>query len=90
MKTRLPYALARFGILLGCAVVCIIWLVVAFGGAACRFPDSRTTAAALGRPPASVPASSARKSAVISGTAIVTVRVATARPATPSSRNWTS
>ena len=30
----LPYALARFGILLGCAVACIIWLVVAFGGAA--------------------------------------------------------
>ena len=30
----LPYALARFGILLGCAVVCIVWLVVAFGGAA--------------------------------------------------------
>ena len=30
----LPYALARFGILLACAVVCIVWIVVAFGGAA--------------------------------------------------------
>lgn len=30
----LPYALARFGILLGCAIACIIWIVVAFGGAA--------------------------------------------------------
>lgn len=30
----LPYALARFGILLGCAVACIVWIVVAFGGAA--------------------------------------------------------
>jgi hypothetical protein len=30
----LPYALARFGILLGCAVACIVWLVIAFGGAA--------------------------------------------------------
>jgi hypothetical protein len=30
----LPYALARFGILLGCAVACIIWLVIAIGGAA--------------------------------------------------------
>jgi hypothetical protein len=30
----LPYAVARFGILLGCSVVAIIWLVVAFGGAA--------------------------------------------------------
>ena len=29
-----PYALARFGILLACAVACIIWIVVAFGGAA--------------------------------------------------------
>ncbi len=34
LMRSLPYALARFGILLGCAVVCIIWLVVAFGGAA--------------------------------------------------------
>jgi hypothetical protein len=30
----LPYALARFGILLGFAVACIVWIVVAFGGAA--------------------------------------------------------
>jgi hypothetical protein len=30
----LPYALARFGILLAYAVACIIWIVVAFGGAA--------------------------------------------------------
>jgi hypothetical protein len=29
-----PYALARFGILLGGAVACIIWIVIAFGGAA--------------------------------------------------------
>jgi len=34
LMQSLPYALARFGILLGCAVVCIVWLVVAFGGAA--------------------------------------------------------
>ena len=37
-----------------------------------------------------MPASSARNSEVISGTVIVTARVATARPATPSSRNCTS
>ncbi len=30
----LPYAVARFGILLAYAVACIIWIVVAFGGAA--------------------------------------------------------
>ena len=30
----LPYAIARFGILLAYAVACIIWMVVAFGGAA--------------------------------------------------------
>jgi hypothetical protein len=30
----LPYAFARFGILLAYAVACIIWIVVAFGGAA--------------------------------------------------------
>jgi hypothetical protein len=30
----LPYALARFGILLAYAVACIVWIVVAFGGAA--------------------------------------------------------
>ena len=30
----LPYALARFGILLGYSVACIVWIVVAFGGAA--------------------------------------------------------
>ena len=34
LMRSLPYALARFGILLGYAVACIIWLVVAFGGAA--------------------------------------------------------
>ena len=34
LMQSLPYALARFGILLGCAVVCIIWIVVTFGGAA--------------------------------------------------------
>ena len=30
----MPYAFARFGILLGYSVACIIWMVVAFGGAA--------------------------------------------------------
>jgi hypothetical protein len=34
LMQSLPYALARFGILLACAVACIIWIVVAFGGAA--------------------------------------------------------
>jgi hypothetical protein len=34
LMQSLPYALARFGILLGCAIVCIVWIVVAFGGAA--------------------------------------------------------
>jgi hypothetical protein len=34
LMQSLPYALARFAILLGCAVACIIWIVVAFGGAA--------------------------------------------------------
>ncbi|MGA3002319.1 MAG: hypothetical protein ABSE20_11365 [Acetobacteraceae bacterium] len=34
LMRSLPYALARFGILLGCAVACIVWIVVAFGGAA--------------------------------------------------------
>jgi hypothetical protein len=34
LMRSLPYALARFGILLGCTVACIIWIVVAFGGAA--------------------------------------------------------
>jgi hypothetical protein len=34
LMQSLPYALARFGILLGCAVACIVWIVVAFGGAA--------------------------------------------------------
>lgn len=33
MKT-LPYALARFGILLAYTVACILWMVIAFGGAA--------------------------------------------------------
>src|SRR4051812_32098619 len=30
----MPYAFARFGILLAYAVGCIIWMIVAFGGAA--------------------------------------------------------
>jgi hypothetical protein len=30
----MPYAIARFGILLGYSFACIIWIVVAFGGAA--------------------------------------------------------
>lgn len=34
LMRSLPYALARFGILLGCAIACIIWIVIAFGGAA--------------------------------------------------------
>jgi hypothetical protein len=34
LMQSLPYALARFGILLGYAVACIVWLVIAFGGAA--------------------------------------------------------
>ena len=34
LMQSLPYALARFGILLGYAVGCIVWIVVAFGGAA--------------------------------------------------------
>jgi hypothetical protein len=34
LMRSLPYALARFGILLGCAVACIVWIVIAFGGAA--------------------------------------------------------
>lgn len=34
MIRSLPYALARFGILLACTLACIIWIVVAFGGAA--------------------------------------------------------
>jgi len=34
LMQSLPYALARFAILLGCAVACIVWIVVAFGGAA--------------------------------------------------------
>jgi hypothetical protein len=34
LMRSLPYALARFGILLACAVACIVWIVVAFGGAA--------------------------------------------------------
>src|SRR5471030_2556608 len=29
-----PYAFARFGILLAYVVACIIWIVIAFGGAA--------------------------------------------------------
>jgi len=34
LMQSLPYALARFGILLGCSVACIVWIVIAFGGAA--------------------------------------------------------
>jgi hypothetical protein len=34
LMQSLPYALARFGILLAFAIACIIWIVVAFGGAA--------------------------------------------------------
>jgi hypothetical protein len=34
LMASLPYALARFAILLGCAIACIVWIVVAFGGAA--------------------------------------------------------
>src|SRR6185312_907742 len=33
LTRSLPYAMARFGILLGCAVACIIWIAIAFGGA---------------------------------------------------------
>lgn len=34
LMKSLPYALARFGILLAWSIACIIWLIVAFGGAA--------------------------------------------------------
>ncbi len=34
LMQSLPYALARFGILLACAIACIVWIVIAFGGAA--------------------------------------------------------
>lgn len=34
LMRSLPYALARFGILLGCTIAAIIWLAVTFGGAA--------------------------------------------------------
>ena len=34
LMRSLPYALARFGILLGYTLACIVWLVIAFGGAA--------------------------------------------------------
>jgi hypothetical protein len=34
LARSLPYAFARFGILLAYSVACIIWIVVAFGGAA--------------------------------------------------------
>jgi hypothetical protein len=34
LMKSLPYAIARFGILLAYTVACIIWMVVAFGGAA--------------------------------------------------------
>jgi hypothetical protein len=34
LMRSLPYALARFGILLAYSVACIVWIVIAFGGAA--------------------------------------------------------
>jgi hypothetical protein len=34
LMQSLPYALARFGILMGYSVACILWIIVAFGGAA--------------------------------------------------------
>jgi hypothetical protein len=34
LMKSLPYAVARFGILLAWSIACIIWMVVAFGGAA--------------------------------------------------------
>ncbi len=34
LMQSMPYALARFGILLGYSIACIVWLVIAFGGAA--------------------------------------------------------
>jgi hypothetical protein len=34
LMQSLPYALARFGILLGYSIACIVWIVIAFGGAA--------------------------------------------------------
>jgi len=34
LARSMPYALARFGILLAYSVACIVWIVVAFGGAA--------------------------------------------------------
>jgi hypothetical protein len=34
LAKTLPYALARFAILLACSIACLIWMVVAFGGAA--------------------------------------------------------
>ncbi len=34
LMRSLPYALARFGILLGYTLACIVWLVITFGGAA--------------------------------------------------------
>ncbi len=34
LMQSLPYAIARFGILLACTVACIVWLVITFGGAA--------------------------------------------------------
>jgi hypothetical protein len=34
MMRSLPYALARFGVLLAASVICVIWLVVTFGGTA--------------------------------------------------------
>ncbi len=34
LAKSLPYALARFGILLACSVACIVWIVVTIGGAA--------------------------------------------------------
>ncbi len=34
LMQSLPYALARFGILLAYSVACLVWIVIAFGGAA--------------------------------------------------------
>src|ERR1700742_4234749 len=34
MMQTLPYALARFGVLLVASIACILWIVVTFGGAA--------------------------------------------------------
>ena len=61
---------------------------MAFVGTAGRFSASSTTAAALGIPAKSPPASSARNVDDIAGTVSEIARVPRTRPATPSSRNW--